>query len=79
MNDEDNLSEAEEGNQNPSATTIVLNPTDEERSAEPNIIETFEEFEASLPCQDYEQVESKLDNLTHELLRWHYKLGHESF
>jgi hypothetical protein len=78
-NDKDNLSEAEEGNQNPSATTIALNPTDEERLAEPNIIETFEEFEAGLPCQDYEQVESELDNPIHELLHWHYKLGHESF
>jgi hypothetical protein len=75
-NNKNNLSEAEEGNQNPSATTIA---TDEERLAEPNIIETFEEFEAGLPCQDYGQVESKLDNPTHELLCWHYKMGHESF
>jgi hypothetical protein len=78
-NDKDNLSEAEEGNQNPSATTIMPNPTDEERLAEPNIIETFEEFEAGLPCQDYEQVESELDNPTHELLWWHYRLGHDLF
>jgi hypothetical protein len=77
-NYKDNLSEAEEGNQIPSATTIVLEPTDEERLVEPNIIEAFEKFEAGLP-QDHEQVESELDNLTHELLCWHYNLGHESF
>jgi GAG-pre-integrase domain len=50
--------------------------------AEPNqshLIEDFEAFEANLPQQDYKQEESQLDNPTHELLCWHYKLGHESF
>jgi hypothetical protein len=44
-----------------------------------HLIETFEEFEKGLLPQDYETTESQLDNPTHELLRWHYKLGHESF
>jgi hypothetical protein len=34
----------------------------------PHLIETFEQFEAVIPQQEYEQAESKLDNPTHELL-----------
>jgi hypothetical protein len=37
----------------------------------PHVIETFEHFEAGLPQQEYEQLESRLDNPTHELLQWH--------
>jgi hypothetical protein len=48
-------------------------------SKEPHIIETFKQLKAGLPQQEYKQVESKLHNLTHELLQWHYKLGHKSF
>jgi hypothetical protein len=46
---------------------------------QPNLIESFEEFQDILPQRDYEQEESKLDNPTHKLLCRHYKLGHESF
>jgi hypothetical protein len=44
-----------------------------------HLIETFEDFEAGLLQQDYEQTESQLDNPTHELFWWLYKLGHEPF
>jgi hypothetical protein len=73
--------------QNLNATTATWTPTVQMltvqtprgESTGPHIIKTFEQYEAGLPQQDYRQVESKLDYPTHELLWWHYKLGHESF
>jgi GAG-pre-integrase domain len=58
------------------STPVVASPG---TSNEPHVIETFERLEEGLPQQEYEQLESRLDNPTHELHRWHYKLGHESF
>jgi hypothetical protein len=68
-----------ESNQLTDKATPAENMPQITETLEPHHIETFEEFEAGLLQQDYEQTESQLDNPTHELLWWHHKLGHEPF
>jgi GAG-pre-integrase domain len=90
-NTDDNLSEEEEKDLNPSATNNTLtdkarkaenmptNNTPKDKATGRHLIESFEEFKKCLLHPDYEATESLVDNPTHELIRWHYKLGHELF
>jgi GAG-pre-integrase domain len=74
-----NLTENEPQSLNNSEAMPEIDVAPMSEPIQPHLIQDFESLETERLHQDYEQEESQLDNPTHELLRWHYKLGHESF
>ena len=73
-NRQQNTPEGEAGN------THNKNEGGQNGTAPPTTINTFEDVQHAPPTvEDFEKEESKLDNPAHELLLWHYKLGHEPF